>query len=80
MRRPRGGESQELAAPMQPGHLEPQGAPVFSEFAAVVWAPDPEQRHGWREHYIRRPDPHSKPNTRPVGFGRPHGINVTETK
>lgn len=71
MRRPRAGESADLAAPLQPGHLDlPAGAPVLAEFVAVLWVPDPEQRHWWREYYIRHA-PHSKPNTRPIGFGRP---------
>lgn len=34
---------------------------------AVLWVPDPEQRHGFREFYIY-PDP--KPS-RPVGFRKP---------
>ena len=55
---------------MQPGHVELTEAPLFGEFAAVLWVPDPEQRHWWREYYIRS-DPHSKPNARPIGFGRP---------
>lgn len=71
MRRPRAAESQDLEAPMQPGHVELTEAPLFGEFAAVLWVPDPEQRHWWREYYIRHADPHSKPNARPIGFGRP---------
>ena len=70
MRRPRAGESQELEAPIQPGALDLPEAPQFGEFAAVLWVPDPEQRHWWREYYIRS-DPHSKPNARPIGFGKP---------
>jgi len=69
VRRPHAGESQDLDAPMQPGHVELTEAPLFGEFAAVLWVPDPEQRHWWREYYIRRSD--AKPNARPIGFGRP---------
>lgn len=39
--------------------------------AAVLWVPDPEQRRGWREFYIRRQGGSSKPNARPIGFGKP---------
>ena len=40
--------------------------------AGSLWVPDPEQRHGWREFYIRR-DATPKPG-RPMGFGKPgHG-------
>jgi hypothetical protein len=34
--------------------------------AGVLWLPDPEQRHGWREHYVWRPAPPIP--TRPFGF------------
>lgn len=34
-----------------------------------LYVPDPEQRHGWREYYIR-PAPQEKPGRRPIGFGR----------
>jgi hypothetical protein len=37
------------------------------DFAAVLWVPDPEQRHGWREFYIRRDQ---KPNGKAIGFKR----------
>lgn len=43
------------------GHGE-SAAPV-----AVLWVPDPEQRHGWREAYIY---PVEKPRP-PVGFRKP---------
>lgn len=26
----------------------------LDDVAAVLWVPDPEQRHGWREVYVRR--------------------------
>lgn len=35
--------------------------------AAVLWIPDPEQRYGWREFYVRRPVTQRR---RRVGFGR----------
>lgn len=33
---------------------------------AVLWLPDPEQRHGWREFYIR--DQEQKPGSKRYGF------------
>lgn len=41
----------------------------LADFAAILWVPDPEQRHGWRELWVRKPD--AKPASRPMGFGRP---------
>jgi hypothetical protein len=32
--------------------------------------PDPEQRRGWREHFVYGPA--DKPGSRPIGFGRRH--------
>lgn len=37
------------------------------ELAGRLLVPDPEQRHGWREVYVRRPSP----QRRPIGFQRP---------
>ncbi len=38
---------------------------------AVLWLPDPEQRHGWREHYVRaKSDPKAAPD-RSLGFHQP---------
>lgn len=37
--------------------------------AARLLLPDPEQRHGWREHYVFPAD-QEKPGRRPIGFGR----------
>lgn len=35
-----------------------------------LWVPDPEQRHGWREYYVRAsPKPGSE--RRPMGFRKP---------
>jgi len=31
--------------------VEPSG---MDQYAAVLWVPDPEQRHGWREYYVRQ--------------------------
>jgi hypothetical protein len=36
--------------------------------AAVLWVPDIEQTHGWREYYVYRDEP--KPGARPFGFGK----------
>lgn len=33
---------------------------------AVLWVPDPEQRHGWREYYVKRQPP--KPNGKRMGY------------
>jgi hypothetical protein len=36
---------------------------------AVLWLPDPEQRHGWREYYVAK---HAAPKPgRPLGFRKP---------
>jgi hypothetical protein len=38
----------------------------MSQYAAVLWVPDPEQRHGWREYYVRHgPQPKPKPGDVP---------------
>jgi hypothetical protein len=47
---------------------EPQDEDVKP--AGRLFVPDPEQRHGWREFYVK-PAPVEKPGTRPLGFGRP---------
>ena len=39
------------------------------EVAAVLWVPDPEQRRGYREYYVKRND--EKPGKRPMGFRVP---------
>lgn len=36
--------------------------------AGVLWVPDPEQRHWWREYYIQKPN--GQPE-RQVGFRKP---------
>jgi hypothetical protein len=36
--------------------------------AAVLWVPDPEQRHGWREYYVKKTQP--KPGDRRMGYKR----------
>lgn len=38
------------------------------DVAAVLWVPDPEQRHGWREYYVNRDT--SPPAPRTLGFRR----------
>lgn len=36
---------------------------------AVLWVPDPEQRHGWREYYVRAaPAKGVKRHRPPMGF------------
>lgn len=45
------------------GHAE--GGKDDDHPAAVLWLPDPEQRYGWREFYVKRPE---KPNGKAVGF------------
>lgn len=35
--------------------------------AAVLWVPDPEQRKGYREYYVKKPNG-DKPAARPLGF------------
>ncbi len=40
------------------------------EMAAVLWVPDPEQRHGWREFYVTKPGAPSAA-LRPFGFRKP---------
>lgn len=32
----------------------------------VLWIPDPEQRHGWREYYVKKSAP--KPSGKPMGY------------
>ncbi len=39
---------------------------AFSGLRAILWLPDPEQRHGWREFYVYDP-PTPKPGGR-AGF------------
>lgn len=43
------------------------GDGVPGRVVGVLVIPDPEQRHGWREYYVRE-DP--KPS-RPIGFRKP---------
>jgi hypothetical protein len=40
----------------------------LGQYAAVLWVPDPEQRRGWREYYVRRGLEHHKPGERGWGF------------
>lgn len=49
------------------GVLSSIGEGEAGAVAAVLWIPDPEQRHGWREFYVRR-DP---PRPSRVGFRSP---------
>ena len=36
---------------------------------AVLWLPDPEQRHGWREYYVKKTAP--KPGNKRMGYRKP---------
>lgn len=49
------------------GHAEADPPSEFADVAAVLWVPDTEQRHGWREVYVRRTAPRRR---RSMGFGR----------
>ena len=56
----------EATVDIQQGHVEvvidrPDEHPV-----AVLWVPDIEQRHGWREYYVKRQVP--KPGSKPMGY------------
>lgn len=52
--------------------IEPEPT-SYEQYAAVLWLPDPEQRRGWREFYIRkRNGARSKPGERGWGFGNEH--------
>ena len=46
------------------GSVSPLGVGSTEEESAVLWVPDPEQRHGWREQYVY-PDPEAP---RLIGF------------
>lgn len=35
----------------------------------VLWVPDIEQRHGWREYYVKK-QATPKPGARPMGYKR----------
>jgi hypothetical protein len=39
--------------------------------AGRLVVPDPEQRHGWREHYVPAAPAAAKARTRSIGFRRP---------
>lgn len=49
------------------GHAEADTPSDHADVAAVLWVPDPEQRHGWREVYVRRTAPQSRHR---MGFRR----------
>jgi hypothetical protein len=51
------------------GKVETVEASSLGQYAAVLWVPDPEQRRGWREYYVKHGEP-SKPGARErMGFG-----------
>lgn len=45
----------------------PEPIPSISDYAAVLWVPDPEARHWWREYVVQRDRP-PKPGSRAWGF------------
>ena len=50
------------------GHAESDAvSSALDGVAAVLWVPDPEQRHGWREVYVRNA---ATKRRRTVGFRR----------
>lgn len=55
--------SQEVV--VQPGKTE-EFSSDEDRPACVLWLPDPEQRHGWREYYVKKTTP--KPNSAPMGY------------
>ena len=62
-------DEEDSPQPLQPGKVDMvQTAPSsYAEFAAVLWVPDPEQRHFWREFWVKKGAPGSKPGSR-MGF------------
>lgn len=53
-------------APTSHGGVHDLGDSVEHERSpAVIWVPDPEQRNGWREHWVRGDE---KPKKRGMGF------------
>jgi len=46
---------------MQQGKVETIAESGLSPYAAVLWVPDPEQRRGWREYYVRKGGQPPKP-------------------
>jgi hypothetical protein len=51
----------------QEGSIEDVGTEP-ERAVAVLWLPDPEQRHGWREYYVKKAA--SKPCARRMGYRR----------
>jgi hypothetical protein len=56
--------------PLVPGHAASNIGPADDRpaVAAVLWVPDIDARHLYREHYVYRE--RDKPGSRPIGFGR----------
>jgi hypothetical protein len=51
------------------GHAESTPErPAAERPAGVLWIPDPEQPHGWREFYVHRP---TRTTRTRMGFGPP---------
>lgn len=61
-------DEEEPLPQLTPGKVDMvQTAPSsFDEFAAVLWVPDSEQRHYWREFWVKK-GPQVKPGSR-MGF------------
>lgn len=54
--------------PIQPAPGFAEGTAAQDDHpAAVLWIPDIDARHGWREYYVRRT---AKPGARAMGFQR----------
>jgi len=57
----------EATVDIQQGSAELASGSVENDHpVAVLWIPDPEQRHGWREFYVKRATP--KPGSKPMGY------------
>jgi hypothetical protein len=63
-------DGNEPASELGTGHVEADEARpatgYYDGVRAVLWVPDPEQRHGWRELYVHEPAA-KKPGGR-IGF------------
>jgi len=61
---------QEEVVQLQAGRVDTvQATPSsFDQFAAVLWVPDPEQRHFWREFWVRKSPDAPKVASRGWGF------------
>ena len=65
--RPRAFDSVDGSYIVGTGTAQSIGEAEHDKPAGRLFVPDPEQRHGWREHYVNQPP---KPGARPIGFRR----------